>query len=72
MPRSSDFVAPITAPAVTPKTISAADFVEPSWVKNARQTIGTGVEPVYPMKTVHDGNQEPDTSKAPIGYRYDN
>lgn len=47
-------------------------FVEPSWVKNAKQTIGTGVEPVYPMKTVHGGNQEPDTSKDPIGYRYDN
>ena len=72
MPNSSAFTAPITAPAVTPKTISAADFVEPSWVKNARQTIGTDVEPVYPMKTVHDGNQVPDTSAAPIGYRYDN
>jgi hypothetical protein len=47
-------------------------FVEPSWVKNARQTIGTGVEPVYPMKTVHGGNQVPDTEANPIGYRYDN
>ena len=72
MPRGSDFVAPIVAPKVTQNTISAADFTEPSWVKNARQTIGTDVEPVYPMRTVHGGNQEPDTSKAPIGYRYDN
>jgi len=47
-------------------------FVEPSWVKNAKQTIGTGVEPVYPMKTVHGGNQVPDTEADPIGYRYDN
>jgi hypothetical protein len=47
-------------------------FVEPSWVKNAKQTIGTGVEPVYPMKTVHGGNQVPDTEANPIGYRYDN
>jgi len=51
---------------------AASTFVEPSWVKNAKQTIGTAVEPVYPMKTVHGGNQEPDTSQAPIGYRYDN
>jgi len=72
MPRGSDFVAPIIAPTATQNTISAADFTEPSWVKNARQTIGTDVEPVYPMRTVHGGNQEPDTSKAPIGYRYDN
>jgi hypothetical protein len=61
-----------TQPAATQNAISAADFVEPSWAKNARQTIGTGVEPVYPMKTVHGGNQVPDTEAAPIGYRYDN
>jgi len=72
MPNSAAFISPVTTAAATPKTVNAADFVEPSWVKNARQTIGTGVEPVYPMKTVHGGNQEPDTSKAPIGYRYDN
>jgi hypothetical protein len=51
---------------------AASTFVEPSWVAKAPQTIGTAVEPVYPMKTVHGGNQEPDTSQAPIGYRYDN
>jgi len=62
----------VTAAPVTQTYASAADFTEPSWVKSARQTIGTDVEPVYPMKTVHGGNQEPDTSKAPIGYRYDN
>jgi len=50
----------------------ASSFKAPSWVANARQTLGTDVEPVYPMKTVYGGNQEPDTSKAPIGYRYDN
>jgi len=72
MPRGSDFVAPVATAAATPTYTSAADFTEPSWVKNARQTIGTDVEPVYPMRTVHGGNQEPDTSKAPIGYRYDN
>jgi hypothetical protein len=72
MPNSSAFTAPVIAPAATQKTISAADFTEPSWVKNARQTIGTDVEPVYPMKTVHGGNQVPDTEAAPIGYRYDN
>jgi len=49
-----------------------ADFVTPDWVKTAKQTIGTDVEPVYPMKTVHGGNQVPDTEAAPIGYRYDN
>ena len=49
-----------------------ADFVTPNWVKTAKQTIGTDVEPVYPMKTVHGGNQVPDTEAAPIGYRYDN
>ena len=50
----------------------ASSFKVPAWVANARQTLGTDVEPVYPMKTVHGGNQEPDTTKAPIGYRYDN
>ena len=72
MPNSAAFISPVTAPVATQKTISAADFTEPSWVKNARQTIGTDVEPVYPMKTVHGGNQVPDTEAAPIGYRYDN
>jgi hypothetical protein len=50
----------------------ASSFKAPSWVANARQTLGTDVEPVYPMKMVHGGNQEPDTTKAPVGYRYDN
>jgi hypothetical protein len=72
MPNSAAFTSPVIASTAAQNTISAADFTEPSWVKNARQTIGTDVEPVYPMKTVHGGNQEPDTSKAPIGYRYDN
>jgi len=51
-----------------------ADFVEPSWVKNAKQTIGTGVEPVYEKKLGGHGGDTlmDDLSKPPIGYRYDN
>ena len=55
-----------------PNSVSAEAFKTPSWVANAKQTIGTGVVPVYPMKTVHGGNQAEDTSAAPIGYKYDN
>ena len=58
--------------APTPAAQDASTFKEPSWVANARQTIGTGVVPVYPMRTVHGGNQAEDTSAAPIGYKYDN
>lgn len=56
----------------TPAAQDASTFKEPSWVANAKQTIGTGVVPVYPMRTVHGGNQAEDTSAAPIGYKYDN
>jgi hypothetical protein len=55
-----------------PNSVSAEAFKTPSWVANAPQTIGTGVVPVYPMKTVHGGNQAEDTDAAPIGYKYDN
>ena len=51
---------------------AASTFTTPSWVANARQTIGTGVEPVYPTRTGRDGTAVQDTSQAPIGYRYDN
>lgn len=48
-------------------------FVEPDWVSKAPSIIGTAVEPVYPRtKIVHDGNLAEDTSKPPIGYRFDN
>ena len=47
-------------------------FVEPDWVSKAPSVIGTAVEPIYPTKIVHNGNLAPDTSKAPVGYRYDN
>ena len=63
---SPDRISSLMAPA------PAGSFTTPSWVANAKQTIGTGVVPVYPMRTVHGGGQAEDTSAAPIGYKYDN
>lgn len=50
------------------------DFTTPSWVANAKQTIGTGVEPVYAKKLGGHGGDTlmDDLSKPPVGYRYDN
>jgi len=74
MPNSAAFTAPVVAPVAAPTYAGAEGFVTPSWVDNARQTIGTGVEPVYPKKLGGHGGDTliDDTSKAPIGYRYDN
>lgn len=63
---SPDRISSLMAPA------PAGSFTTPSWVANAKQTIGTNVVPVYPMKTVHGGNQAENTDAAPIGYKYDN
>lgn len=51
-----------------------ADFVTPDWVKTAKQTIGTNVEPVYQKKLGGHGGDTlmDDLSKPPVGYRYDN
>lgn len=73
MPNSAAFISPIQPSQVAmAPAAQTGPFVEPSWVANAKQTIGTGVVPVYPMRTVHGGNQAEDTSAAPIGYKYDN
>ena len=60
------------APLEEKTPVDEKPFVEPDWVSKAPSVIGTAVEPVYPMIKVHDGNLTEDTSKPPIGYRYDN
>lgn len=62
-------------PAPTESAPKKEPFVEPDWVATAPKVIGTGVEPVYPTKTVGGRGGDrvmEDRSANPIGYRFDN
>ena len=63
--------------APNPTAVAAAPtgYVEPAWVTNAKQWLGTDLEAVYPTKTIGGRGGDrviEDRSQPPTGYRFDN
>jgi len=71
---------PVDYFASNPTAIAAAEankYVAPAWVTNAKQWLGTDLEPVYPTQTISaprggGTRQIAIPGAAPIGYRFDN